>query len=769
MTSVQANKVSDNGMKSNTSNGKAGTHSPVEVEKRGDIAVLRFDVPGEKMNTLSKASTEALRAAFALVEEDPSVRAAVLISGKPDNFIAGADVKMLQACKTASEVAQLSREMQAELNRLEKSQKPVVAAIHGACLGGGLEVALACHYRIATESAKTVLALPEVMLGLLPGGGGTQRLPRLIGLQQSLDMMLTGKNIRPAKAKKLGLIDVVTVPFGLEETAIQAARELADGSRRRKVKEKSPQDRALEETAPGRAVVFHQARQAVMEKTLGNYPAPLATLDVIETGLSKGIERGLEEESRRFGELAMTPEAQSLMRIFFAQTALKKNRFGRPDKPVKTVAVVGAGLMGAGIGLVSVLKDKRVLLKDINLENLARGKKSIYGELNKRTKRKAMTSFERDRLMANVLGATDYKGFERADLVIEAVFEDLKLKHRVIQEIEEHISDDCVLATNTSALPIKQIAEASKRPENVVGMHYFSPVHKMPLLEVIVTDQTSKRASALAVQTGIEQGKTVIVVKDGPGFYTSRILAPYMDEAALLLTEGIDPHELDHAMKAFGFPVGPVTLLDEVGIDVAAHVAKDMQPFFEPRFGPRDTGPLDAMVKAGFLGRKSGKGFFLYDDKKGGAPDALDMVRGLVDKVTGRHGGKPINDGAVEILRAHTSGEGAKGSRKKAPRAVRQRVEETEVQQRMTMRMINEAILCLEEGILESPVDGDIGAVFGLGFPPFLGGPFRYVDSLGPSRVVSLMERLAQSYGKRFAPAALLVEHAKKGTPFHKD
>jgi enoyl-CoA hydratase / long-chain 3-hydroxyacyl-CoA dehydrogenase len=753
MTTMAAQET-PHSMKTDTSeNGES--RAAVRLGRRGDVAILTFDVPGEKMNTLSRESTMALQRALTEVESDATIRAVVLISGKEDNFIAGADVKMLQSCKTATEVAQLSQEMHKELNRLERSKKPVVAAIHGACLGGGLEVALACHYRICTDHPKTVLALPEVMLGLLPGAGGTQRLPQLVGLQDALDMMLTGKNIRPQRAKKMGLVDVVTVPFGLEDTAVQAASELANGTRKRRERERRPQEVALEDTSPGRAVVFHQARTLVMDKTLGNYPAPLAILDVIETGMSKGFERGLEEESRRFGELAMTPEARNLMRLFFAQSALKKNRFGRPREDAKTIGVLGAGLMGAGIGLVSVLKDKRVLLKDMSLDGVGRGKKTIYSELNKRTKRRAITPFERDRLMSSVLGQTDYKGFERADLVIEAVFEDLDLKHRVIREVEEHISEDCVFASNTSALPISKIAEGSKRPENVVGMHYFSPVHKMPLLEVIVTEKTSREASALAVQVGIQQGKTVIVVKDGPGFYSSRILAPYMDEAALLALEGIDLHEFDRLMKAFGFPVGPITLLDEVGIDVAAHVAKDMQPFFEPRFGPRDRGPLEAMVKEGFLGRKAGKGFFLYDTKKKKGPDLEAVVKGLYDKVRGRAGGKPINPGAVAILQQHGHKSG--------------RFDDAEVQQRMTMRMVNEAVLCLEEGILENPVDGDVGAVFGLGFPPFLGGPFRYADSLGASRVVSIMERLAQTYGKRFEPAKLLVEHAKSGTTFHTD
>jgi enoyl-CoA hydratase/long-chain 3-hydroxyacyl-CoA dehydrogenase len=726
----------------------------IELEVIDGVAVIRMDDPDKKVNALSESFATELQAAFDKIANDATVKAGVLISTKPDCFIAGADIEMLQACRSAAEVQKLGRGMQEQLNRLEQSDKPVVAAIHGSCLGGGLEVALACHYRICTEHKKTILGLPEVMLGLLPGGGGTQRLPRLVGLQASLDMMLTGKNIRPRKAKKMGLVDEVVEPFGLEQVAITAAKRLAEGDLKRKEREPSAQDRALEETGAGRLVVFRQARQMVMAQTKGNYPAPLAILDVVEHGLKNGFAAGLEEESRRFGELGMTKEAAALMSLFFAQTALKKNRYGKPEVNTDTLGVLGAGLMGAGIALVSVQKGMRVHLKDISWDGVAAGKKAIYKELDKRAKRKAMTSFERDRLMANVIGQLDYEGFNNCDVVIEAVFEDIKIKHRVISELEEHIHDDCVFASNTSALPITEIAKGSKRPENVVGMHYFSPVHKMPLLEVIVTDQTRKEAAALAVDVGLKQCKTVIVVKDGPGFYTTRILAPYMDEASIIGQEGIDFYEFDQMMMRFGFPVGPITLLDEVGLDVAAHVAKDMGPFFAERFGERDTSALDAMVKAGYLGRKAKAGFLLYGQDKSPAAG----LKKFIKKGLGQGGGKPVNPGAMEIFRAHGADAG-KGSK----------LDETEVQHRMAMRFVNEAVLCLEDGILENPRDGDIGAVFGLGFPPFTGGPFRYIDTEGAGKVVQIMEKLADKYGKRFAPAQTLVDMAKSGKRFHTD
>lgn len=741
--------------------------SAVTVEITDGIAVLTFDVPGEKQNTLNERSARALADAFASVEHDDSVKGIVLISGKAD-FIAGADITMLQRCTTAEQVETLSKDMHAQLARIEQSRKPVVAAIHGACLGGGLEVALACHWRLATDSPKTSLALPEVMLGLLPGGGGTQRLPRLVGLATALDMLLTGKTIRAAKAKRMGLVDQLTIPFGLKDAAVTSCQRLVSGALKRVDRKERLQtqdkvkEAALEETTAGRAVVFSQARATVMDKTLGLYPAPLAILDVVEHGLAHPDD-GFAYEARRFGGLAMTEEARSLMHLFFAQTALKKNRYGSPAKKASTLGVIGAGLMGSGIADVSANKGLRVLMKDVSAEGLARGQKAIWQGLDKRVKSRSLTPFERERIASHVTATTTWAGFSHADVVIEAVFEDLAVKHKVVREAEAVMRDDAIFATNTSALPIKEIAKASKRPENVVGMHYFSPVPKMPLLEVVITDQTSKQAMAMAVEVGLQQGKTVIVVKDGPGFYTTRILAPVLEEAAQLALEGVELHEIDRLMRLVGFPVGPITLIDEVGIDVGAHVAKDLAPFFEPRFGARDASALDAMVKQGFLGRKANKGFYLYGREQ--PKDTLSRAKSFAanlpmvgDKLglLGIHKGKPLNPGALEILAAH----GAKPGSKKVD-------DPKELQDRVLLRMVNEAVQCLQEGILDNAVDGDVGAVFGLGFPPMTGGPFRYVDTVGASTVVARLERFAQKYGQRFTPAQVLVDAARHGRRFH--
>ncbi|MBF0237958.1 MAG: enoyl-CoA hydratase/isomerase family protein [SAR324 cluster bacterium] len=721
------------------------------------IAVVEFNDPEEKVNTVNSRFSKDFEAMFDYIAKNNDIKGAVLISGKPESFIVGADINELKAAKSASEIEALSRTGHKIMNQLESSAKPVVAAIHGPCMGGGLEVALACHYRIATDSEKTVLALPEVMLGLLPGAGGTQRLPRLVGVKNALDMMLTGKNIRSSKAKKMGLVDAVVPNHeGLEAIAVEAACRLVDGQLKRKKADPSFQNKMLEETLPGRKVLFQQARATVMAQSGGHYPAPLAILDVVETGLFKGFEKGLEAESKRFGELSQTTVSKGLISIFFGQTELKKNRFGQPETEARNLAVLGAGLMGAGIGLVSIEKKFNVILKDVGQESLTRGTKTIWDEINRKVKRKAITAFQREQVMSRLTSQLDMRNFEKCDVVIEAVFEDLELKRRVIREVEERISDKCIFASNTSALPIGEIAKASKRPENVVGMHYFSPVHKMPLLEVITTKQTSKEASAIAVDVGIRQGKTVIVVGDGPGFYTTRILAPFMDEVGVLALEGADFYQLDQAMLEEGFFVGPIALIDEVGIDVAAHVGRDMSKAFGARITGSDPKGFEEFVAKGFLGRKSGKGFYLYtrDAKQNPVEKVKLAIDQVVTSVTKKKKPKPVNPEALAIIKKQAGGKSRK-------------IEKSEIQERVLYRMLNEASFCLQEGILQNPVDGDIGAVFGLGFPPFKGGPFRYMDQLGAQTLVSKLKQYADKHGVRFEPSALLQDYAKQNKKFY--
>ncbi len=554
----------------------------MEVEKKEGVAMVWLDQPGEKVNKLSLDLLDEFGAMLDDLEGDPDVQAAVLISRKPDTFIAGADIERFMQMAGTGQAEEMSRQGNALLSRMAESKKPVVAAIHGAALGGGLEVALACHYRIATDSPKTVLGQPEVQLGLLPAGGGTQRLPRLIGLQRALDLLLTGRNVYPYPARKMGLVDQIVAPATLAEAARKAALELARKPYRR-ADRRNWVERLLEGNPLGRAVIFRQAAKMVARRTRGNYPAPARILETVRVGLSKGLEAGLAKEAENFEKLMATPECRQLVNLFFAMNSAKKSPLREEARRVDRLAVLGGGLMGSGVADVSIQRGLEVYLKEIDQEALARAEKGIWDALERKTRKRILSPFQRDQIFSRLHGVVDYRGFSRLPLVIEAVFEDLELKQRILREVEEHLPETAVFASNTSSLPIASIAEASSRPETVLGMHYFSPVQKMPLLEIIVTDQTADWARATAVEVGIRQGKTVIVVGDGPGFYTTRILAPMMNEAMLVLGEGARVEELDRAMKRFGFPVGPAALMDEVGLDVGAHVAGVLAPMFEAR------------------------------------------------------------------------------------------------------------------------------------------------------------------------------------------
>ena len=744
----------------------------VDIDPRG-VAVVTIDVPGQPVNTLSEALSSDFAEALATIESrirtlgtaqppapegkggdgsggEAPVRAVVVISGKRNEFIAGADIKVLSRVTTAEEAAALSRQGQLGFQRIADMPVPVVAAIHGNCLGGGLELALACHARLATNHPKTKLGLPEVQLGLLPGAGGTQRLPRLIGLQAALDLILTGKRVPARKAKKLGLVDEVTPPAVLRQAAIERALALA-AAQEEALGEGKPlhrviaafrqmmtsrdlggelQELVLEDNPLGRKVLFDTARKKLMAKTRGNYPAPERALEAMRIGAGD-LDRGLEAEARFFGELAVSPEARELINIFLATTALKKET-GVADetvtpRPVDKVGMVGAGLMGAGIAQVTAVNAGiPVRLEDRDAAAVGRGLDYVRGNLDSQVKRKRITRRERDEHMARISPATDYSGMHDAQVVIEAVFEDLDLKQRVLREVEASGPPDVIFASNTSTIPISRIAEGSAHPETVIGMHYFSPVHKMPLLEIIVTEKTAPWATATCVSLGKRQGKTVIVVRDGVGFYTSRILGPYMNEAFHLLAEGVPVETIDAALLDFGYPVGPIKLLDEVGIDVAAKAGGVVRDAFGDRI---DAPPgMDRLIADERLGRKNKRGFYLYGGKK-----------------------KGVDASVYELLNITPD----------------RQMDAGEIARRCTLQMVNEAAHCFGEGILRSARDGDIGAIFGLGFPPFRGGPFRYADNLGIRNLVDTLRSYAGAIGKRFEPAPVLVEMAEKGLRFY--
>ncbi len=696
------------------------------------IAVLTFDTPGTPVNTFTRSAQDELRAAFDQIQRDASIRGAVFISGKRDNFIAGADIEAFLEFTTAADAEKASRDGHAAFASIA-SGKPVVCAIHGGCLGGGTELALACHWRIVTDHVKTAISLPEVQLGLIPGAGGTQRLPQLVGLQAALDMILTGKTVRAKKALQLGLVDEMVHPSMLRRIAVQRALELADGTREREAKHRGAGEMLLDENPIGRAIVFRKAKEGVLAKTKGLYPAPLAALDAVAAGYSSDGD-GYHTEARLFGELAMTPESRELVFLFFATTALKRDMgvdvVPLPAAiPINKLGIIGAGFMGAGIASVASPAGTIVRMKDADINRVAKGLASVREVMREKLVKKQVTRPQFDDLMLSVSGTTDYTGFGNVDMVIEAVFEDLQVKHQVVRELEAIVPDDTIIASNTSTIPITRIASASARPERVLGMHFFSPVHKMPLLDIITHAGNEPEVVVTAVQYGRKLGKTVIVVRDGPGFYCNRVLAPYVNAAGVLLDEGVAIDAIDDALTQFGFPVGPITLVDEVGLDIATKSGAIVAEAFGARMVPNES--LQRVVKSGRLGRKGKRGFYLYDDE-------------------GKKGG--VDQSVYELLPT-----GQK----------RHNVPSLRIVERCVYAMLNEAVLCLEDGILRTARDGDIGAVFGFGFPPFRGGPFRYIDQRGVAAVVATLDVLEREHPGRYRAAESLRTMAEQGERFY--
>ena len=534
------------------------------------------------------------------------------------------------------------------------------------------------------------------------------------------------------KAKRLSLVDELVYRHGLLDAAKYAAHRLVEGTLHPKRNDKELGERLVEGNPVSRRVLYQQATARVRKETKGNYPAPFKIIDCVKTGLEKGLNAGLAAEEEGFATLVLSPESRALVSLFFARQTTEKNPLKDMARPVDRIGVLGAGLMGAGIAEVSVGAGLQVTVKDVDLARAAQAKRHAWQSASKKVRKRILSPFERDVLVEQITPADDYAAFRRADLIIEAAPENLDLKRTILTDTEAATSTDCIFASNTSAIPIRALAEAAARPEQVIGMHYFSPVPQMPLLEIIKTDKTPDWVLATAYETGLRQGKTVIVVGDGPGFYTTRILGTYLNEALLLLEEGAPIEQVDDAMERFGFPMGPYALLDLVGIDVAAKITDVLTTQATDR-PPKTSTATKKLTAAGYLGQKSGQGFYRYE------------------KEQGRTQKKEVN----ETIYAFFGG---------ARRSTR---DDAGIQERLALLMVNEAVSCLEEGILATPRDGDLGAVFGLGFPPFRGGPFRYLDAETPPAVVARLGRLQVQHGDRFTPSSLLQEHARTGEGFY--
>ena len=728
--------------------------SIIATEVRADgLCILTLDDPGETHNTITPQLGAELAAALDSADHDGRVKAVVLRSGKPESFLVGANIDYLRTIRFAKDAEEASLEVSKRFGRIAQSRKPVVACVHGAALGGGFELSLACTATVASNDRATLLGLPEVKLGLMPAANGLLRVAQRAGLQISIDLGLTGRSVSAERALELGLVDEVATPREALGAACRLALQLA---RRPDLRKALPRRRAwlrhhgspvahLREATPrlllennpiGRSVLFRRARAEAERETRGHYPATGRMLDVLARYGSRGFGSAAKLEAKLFGELVVSETSHRLVELFFATTAVKKDpgvehgeRARASARPVTQIAVVGAGLMGAGIANVSVQAGFQVRLADTEQAALARGLAYVKDHVAEREQRGKITRAERAAHDARLSGTLGYEGIETADLVIEAVFEDLDRKHAVLRDLEARVSGTCVIASNTSALPIARIANAAARPERILGMHYFGPVHRVPLLEVVRAPRTDPWAVATAVAVGREQGKNVIVVRDGTGFYTTRILTPFLNEAAIMLTEGISVATIDEALLDWGFPRGPLQQLDEMGIDLAAHVASTL----ETAFGERLKAPevLAALRMDDRKGQKNGRGFYLY----GRGPKAARRVDDTVYQAFPiRPLAKPMPD---------------------------------EISLRCTMALVNEALRCLDENILRTARDGDVGAIFGVGFPPFRGGPFRYVDVLGAPEILRRTRSLEQRFGARFEPAPLLVEMARKGKRFY--
>ncbi len=681
--------------------------------ENGEIGRIVIDRPTDNVNAIDLPMIAALANAI----DDARAarpRGLVIMSAKPDQFVAGADLAMLGSWPSAAEITRASHEIQRIFNDLATLPFPTVAAINGSALGGGYELALACDWRIAADAPSVRVGLPEVSLGLLPAAGGTQRLTRLIGLPRALDQILNARRSNARRALRAGLVDEVVHPAALERAAMDRARR----GKKRKVQGGSALfDRAATWLSPLRALAFRQARSRTVAETKGHYPAPLKALEAIQVGLEKGMDAGLEAEARLFGELATSTVSRNLIALFLLGLAQRRAAFeGLPrGEAPNDIAIVGAGLMGSGIAQSAAIGGATVRLRDVDTAAVARGLDTVRKLTTDAARKRVIERRESARVISRVTGTTDYSGFRRADLIIEAVFEDLAVKRNVIKELEDIVREDAVIATNTSALPIADIAKHAMHPERIVGMHFFSPVHRMPLVEVVRPEKANPRALAMVVAEAQAMGKTAIVVRDTPGFYTTRVLGFMLAEAMSLLEEGARIEDIDRAMVAFGWPIGPLALTDEVGLTVARHVGETVAAARGIKNGPS---AVQRLTDAGMQGKRGGRGFYRYDGKKRTPnPDVYALI-GM------------------------------------APGAV---WHDEETARRLTLLFVNEAARCLDEGVLRSAAEGDLGAVMGVGFPPFLGGPFRWADTEGVVMRDDL-RRLAARYGDRYTPSASLMK-----------
>jgi 3-hydroxyacyl-CoA dehydrogenase/enoyl-CoA hydratase/3-hydroxybutyryl-CoA epimerase len=732
------------------------------IEKDNNVATLWLDVPGKTYNVFNRQVLRDLNAAFDAIAPNSGIRLLLIQGRKKNGFVAGADLHEFQTITTGEQATALSAAGQQLFDKLERLPFPTVAVMHGPCLGGGLEFALACDYRVAIDHPKTQIGLPEIELGLVPGWGGTQRLARVVGLERALQVILQRRRLNAREAADWGLADWCLPVASKEQennnSSLAASHEslttlagfqISDLHKRPKhgLPLHTWRQRLIESTPVGRAIMFRGAERILRRKVPDDMPAPFEALQAVRVGFTQDMSAGLAREREAIGRLATTKACRNLMTLFFLIERARKlqedvDKDSVPE--IRRVGVVGAGTMGAGIAQLAALKGFEVVVQEINDAALAAGIRKIEDLFQKAAERRLLSSEEAKQKMAAICRTTTWQGFDQTDLVIEAVIEDLKLKKDVFQELEKRTRPNTILASNTSSLVIGQLQEGLAHPERVAGLHFFNPVHKMPLIEVVRTPVTQEKVTSILTQWSAAVGKTPVVVGDSPGFVVNRILMPYLNEAGMLVAEGMPVEKVDSVMRRFGMPMGPLELLDQVGLDVAAHIAKSVGPAFGGRLQPHPA--LEQMCQADWLGQKSGLGFYRYQGKKKTVhAEALAKLR--EDEAPAQPSGTPARQSAP----ARPSG---------AP-------DMDDARERMVCLMVNEAAACLAEELAPSADVIDLAMVMGTGWAPHRGGPLRYADDRGVRNIVQTLETLAKKIGSRFEPCAELRRRAETGEQFY--
>ncbi|MCI0463153.1 MAG: 3-hydroxyacyl-CoA dehydrogenase NAD-binding domain-containing protein [Gemmataceae bacterium] len=688
-----------------------------------NVAGLVLDVPGRGINTLSRAVLTDLDTALDRIAADGSFRLLVIRSAKPGSFIAGADVHELAQLKGPEDAARFSELGQRVLGKLAALPIPTASIITGACLGGGLELAMACDYRVVIDHPRTQLGLPEIELGLLPAWGGTQRLPRLVGLERALRIIVGGRRLDATEAVKWGLAD------GLADEEDEGPPDCLSAPVKRplgKLPRHTWRQTLLESNALGRWLIFRGTERLIRRRAPDDMPAPWEALEAVRVGIKKGMDAGLSYEREAAARLAESDACRNLIRLFLQREEARRPWQGKNKEgiePIRKVGVVGAGLMGGGIAQLAAIKGCDVVIREANRDALAIASLRLALLLEGAVIAGALAAEDLARRRDAIHGTTEWRGFADLDLALEAVVEDERVKRTLFREMEKHTSRSTILATNTSSLRVESLAEDLQYPERVAGLHFFNPVHKMPLVEIARTSATKQEVLDSLAVWAVRLGKVPVFVKDSPGFVVNRVLAPYLHEAVLLIAEGMRTSLVDQSMIRFGMPVGPLELLDRVGLDTAAEIAKSLQPLFEGRLEPNPA--LERLRDAGWLGQKTSLGFYRYRKERTREHNlAMAVVRESIP-------GREMEPASPDDLMA-------------------------QARERMVLLMVNEAARCLGEGVAESADQIDLAMVLGSGWAPHRGGPLRYAEQRGYGEVIEALTELAERLGPRFEPCAEL-------------